>query len=303
MANILENIAEIQKIADLAAPKVRNAFMDVLAQIKDATAVEKISKALKAGGVEAVLDAIPLDLITTTMQPDIAKIVRSVIEKAAEATVLPKEVSASLDLTNPEVFEYLQNGLLNQTLGIRVETETAIRDAIARAFSEGIHPLEIAQEIQDNIGLTTKQWAAVDNYEQYIRDLADRTSSAAELSDTALYRLQRGGLRGTGMFDTVAGLTDNRIDQLVSSYADKLLGERAATISRTVTIDASNSGQNALWNQASQNGLLKLDEWEVKWIVADDDRTCPRCWAMDKERRSLDGAYSNGVKRPTLHPN
>lgn len=252
--------------------------------------------------MQAALDVIPLDLITTEMQPKIASIARDIIDASAIEAPLPKGIIASLDLTNAKVYDYLQTGLLNETLKIRAETELAIRSAMSKAFQEGIHPYDIARELREYTGLTANQWATVDRYEDYINKLADRIVSSDELSETALRKLERGGLRGVGAFDTRQGLTGERIEKLVDTYKNKLIAERAETIARTITIQASNEGQNALWRQAIERELIDAQEWEAEWIMADDDVTCEECQAMAEERRPVDGTYSNGVKCPPLHP-
>ncbi len=302
MASVLDNMKEIHKIADLAEPKVEKAFLDIIAQIKDTATVGKIAKALKSGNSQAVFDALPTNLLTTEMQPKVAKIVRDVIEQSAAVAPMPGKAVASLDITNPKALEYVQNGLLNTSLKIRDETEQAVRDAIRKSFAEGIPTLDIAREIQDRVGLTSRQWASVDKYEDYVRGLADNISHASELSETALAKLQRGGLRGTGAFNSVQGLTESRISSLVQTYKDRLIRERSETIARTVTIDASNNGQRTLWRQAVQSGLLNDADWEVMWIIAPDDITCVRCREQGKMRSSIMGRYPNGVDHPTLHP-
>src|SRR5207244_4083170 len=92
-----------------------------------------------------------------------------------------------------------------------------------------------------------------------------------------------------------------RIDKLVDNYADRLLRERAETVARTLTIDASAEGQNALWRQAVDEGLLDPQAWLIEFIASEDERTCPICLELDGQRRPLDGTYPGGQGPPAVH--
>ena len=297
---MLERVATIQKIADIAEPKVAEAFKRVVSQIRSDLQLAAIERALKQGGIAAAIKEIPLDLMTRSLQPEVAKILREVAEAAAQTAPLPSGTQIAFDITSPEVFKYLQTEALNELLNIRQESEAAIRVWMQKGFAEGIHPYDIARGIREYVGLTSNQLQTVDRFRQFWEQVQSGDSSA--LTKEAAYKLQRAGLPRSAGVIARRGLTSSRLSDIVSRYADKLLRERAIGIARTLTIDASNAGQNALWKQAAKSGLLNENEWEVRWIVAHDDRLCPRCLAMAKMKRPLYGVYPNGVARPTLHP-
>ena len=297
----IQNTQGIQRIAKQMEPDIAKAFLRTIQQIKDATAISRIEAAIRRRDMAGVLNAIPLQEFETQFQADIARTIRDVAEGGAEVAVLPGRITASLNVTNPEVFDFIRAATLNPIMKIRAESENAIRDALFKAFSEGIHPYDMARQIRDIVGLTANQWETVDRYRQYFEDLAQR--GAPDLGKEALYKLKRGRMAQSAGVIARQGLTQDRIDKLVANYSDRLIRERAEGIARTLTIDASNAGQGALWSQAVSDGLLRPQEWEVCWIVADDDRLCPRCRAMEHMRRDINGIYPNGVARPTLHPN
>ncbi len=89
-------------------------------------------------------------------------------------------------------------------------------------------------------------------------------------------------------------------NDMADAYARKKLRERAETIARTETINASAEGQRKLWEQARDNN--KLAGFERIWIVTSDDRLCPKCAAMKNKRAPIGGTYPNGSSGPTLHP-
>ena len=76
------------------------------------------------------------------------------------------------------------------------------------------------------------------------------------------------------------GRTKKFIKDAMARYQGEMLKTRARTIARTETIRASNSGQQALWQQAQQQGLLDTQRTVQDWIITPDDRTCELCLAM-----------------------
>ena len=296
----IQNIKGIQRIAKQMEPDVAKAFLKAVKQIKDATVMTKIESAIRRRDVAAVFDAIPLQEFEKQMQVELAKAIRDIAERSAAIAPLPMGIEARFDITNPAVFDHIKEATLNPLLKIRSETEMTIRNVLYKAFNEGVHPYDMARQIRDVVGLTANQWETVDRYRAYFEELSNR--GPGELSQQAVYKLGRGGLQRSARVIARQGLTADRIDKLVGNYIDRLTRERAEGIARTLTIDASNAGQNALWAQAVGDGMLDAAEWEVKWIVAKDDRLCAKCLAMAEMRRPIGGTYPNGVSRPTLHP-
>src|SRR5262249_17573663 len=92
------------------------------------------------------------------------------------------------------------------------------------------------------------------------------------------------------------------------TYRNALLRDRARTIARTETIDASSAGQRALWDEARRAGYLG-DDARRHWIITPDERLCPACEEMPKLNpdgvplgepyQTPDGGEKMG---PTLHP-
>ncbi|MGA2263473.1 MAG: phage minor head protein, partial [Acidobacteriota bacterium] len=91
--------------------------------------------------------------------------------------------------------------------------------------------------------------------------------------------------------------------ELLAKYTARLIKERAIGIARTLTIEASNAGQNELWRQAEDDGLIDSRLWQKVWIAAHDERTCPLCGALHGQRRELNGTYPDGAGTPPRHPN
>ena len=152
------------------------------------------------------------------------------------------------------------------------ETKEAIRQIIAVGFEQGFAPRQAARQIRELVGLTRGQSRAVGN-------LRTRLAAGGKLSSV-------------------------QIDARAARYADKLHRYRALNIARTETIRSASRGQEQLWDQAKESGLLGADA-KRKWIVTRDDRLCPFCEAMQGQVVGLGEQFVSddlgAVDGPPLH--
>jgi hypothetical protein len=268
---------EILKVADLFAPELRAAIADALQRLQADLDVDAIVTMLEQGRITSAIFAGD----EHTFERDLNTAL-SVIDKAFQAAGAAAATSiiagtshyaVHFNRTNPHAVQYAQDLAATMVTRIAGETRAAIRAIVATAFRDG-HPIPLqARQIRPLIGLTDRQAIAVLNY--------------------------RASLEGSG-------IRADRIDALVGRYARKKLTERAEMIARTETMAASNAGQDALWMQMRDAGLLNPAALR-KWIVTDDDRLCPRCMAMVNQLVALDrpfGDPSTGatLRWPPLHP-
>lgn len=85
----------------------------------------------------------------------------------------------------------------------------------------------------------------------------------------------------------------------------RMITYRATTIARTEVIRSQNAGQQAVWEQYQQEGLLPMNATKV-WIVTPDDRLCKRCRPLDGQEAPVRGEFDTdvgGLGYPPLHSN
>lgn len=176
---------------------------------------------------------------------------------------------------------------------ITEETRQTIRVLVARAFSEGIPPRQLARLILQSttLGLTPRSANAVLNLRE------------------AMARATEGQVVRYGTSTTTApkgGFDDERIARTTERYAQRLLGQRALTIARTETIRAARQGQQAIWGRGLVEGWVGRGSLQ-RWSAAPDERTCPICQALDGQEVgmlasfvTINGAVLDG---PPAHPN
>ncbi len=163
-------------------------------------------------------------------------------------------------------------------------TRAAIAEVISESFSVGWPADQSARMIRSMIGLTEQQAQAVIN-------LGDRMR---ESPGEKIYA-------GNKAIRVPEDVDEELITERMQDYADDLLYDRADRIARTETIDAANEGQEQLWDQAVESGLLD-DTVMREWIITPDDRLCDECAELEGELAPLRGEFAPGVDGPPLHP-
>lgn len=185
----------------------------------------------------------------------------------------------SFKLDNPRTQNYLARNAARLVTRIRQETMLAIRrittDAHARGLNVGQQADKIATQLKRDIGLNQRQAGALGKYQ-------------AGLEERELGQAQ--------------------ITRQVGEYRDRLIDQRARLIARHETMSASNSGQQEVWTQATEQGLLDPTQ-KRKWITQpglNSQNPCPICREMHGQVRGLNeefvSPYDNSAAiQPPIH--
>lgn len=176
----------------------------------------------------------------------------------------------------------------------RVTVNTITLDAIRR----GLGPEEMARDVKTAVGLTASQARAVLNYRRALE-----TGSRKALD----YRLRDKRFDPTTKKAVLSGaaLSPAQIDANVERYRTRYLAFRATTIARYETLFASNAGAYAAAQDLSAESIKS-------WMIAQDERTCPRCRSivdLQPDGVPLNGYFewrhagkSGRILHPPLHP-
>jgi hypothetical protein len=263
-------------LADRLEPELRADFLRAVQALRDSIDVDALVAAIRAGRTAADM-AIDFRAFDRDLQQQVGIINDAVLQAGAltaqqvgQAIGVP---SLRFNITNPYAVEQARRIAAAAITNIEAETKLAIRAIVTRSFTEGLTSDQVARMIRSMIGLNEGQAIAVFNYRRMLID---------------------------------QGISGDRVDQMVSSYARQALISRADMIARTEIMSASNVGQEALWQQARQARLI-ADGTETEWIITPDDRLCKRCQSMKGQRQPLGVAFEcplDGTKvfTPPLHP-
>jgi hypothetical protein len=232
--------------------------------------VTAIENALAAGNLDAAYSLVPWDKFED-MQKDVMPELKSVLNKSgaqAAKSLSSNGIPITFNQTNPKAVNWIiEHAAEMVTKNVMPSSQQAIRDLIHKSFADGVTPYNTAIKIRDQIGLLPTHIDAVENY--------------------------RLGLINGGMAEAAANLKAGK-------YAEQLIKYRAENIARTESIRALSEGQQQLWNQAIEKGLLIEDEWERVWIASDP---CSICDALNESTAPINEPFEGGyMYPPDPHP-
>lgn len=183
--------------------------------------------------------------------------------KGAESlrTLKPPQKSTltgmKFDVHNPKAAAWARTQAAKLAKDITRETLETVRDLIATGISEGRTIRTTAKLLRDVIGLTSRQGESLIK----LREKLDEE-----------------------------GVTGKDQDDEVEARYDELLKRRADVIAHNETMLASNTGQQILWDEALDEGLLTGNEMK-EWLITPDDRLCPICAAMENVQVGMDEEF------------
>ena len=277
-------------VADRFAPAMRRAFVDAV--VRSQRHISDLTLPW-ARGPEAVFGVLPGRQIELDWFDGFRPALLATLQASARAHERHLRIPVrkqgtlglSLDLTNPRAIRWAEERAAELVVQISEETRAGIRRLIADMFIQGIPPREAARRLRGMLGLTERDMRAVANLQTRLA-----RENAARI---------------------VVGRTpvpEERIVDQVDRYGDRLLRNRATVIVRTESIRASAQGQQELWNQARDQGLLDTDFTRRAWLITADELTCPICLPMAATDHlvGLDEPFTGGdgsvVMNPPAHP-
>ncbi len=228
---------DILRAADKAAPKLQRAMLAALEAMRDS--LPDFEALIAAGQIDDVIRAVS-DL---GVPDDIYNLIRQSLTDTALATARPAaaEFTIAFNQVNPRAVRWAEQYAAQTITNIRATTRRSVNDAIVAAVQEGVAPRILARHLKNLVGLTPAHGKAVDRLFRSF-DLTDPAGEAQAL-------------------------------KAASRKADKLLRWRAETIARTNTLTAANMGQQVVWDEALDSGLL-LEGTKKVWVATGDNRTC-----------------------------
>ena len=243
----------VHAVADASVTALRKAFASSFSRdgITDA-ATAYAALELNAARLREALSAVLRRVVVASGQVHALKTAgdaagRDVRHASIRALLQPPRLSMRFDIRNPEVAKWATQHAAKLVVDITEDARQGIANVVAKTQAGDYTLREQQTLLRESVGLTSKQGETL----MALRD---------ELEEQ--------------------GLSEREIEDELSARSDEMLDTRAETIARTESMSAANQGQQELWNQAREAGLLNGDELK-EWIVTPDDTLCPLCAAME----------------------
>lgn len=277
----LEAERELERALRFLEPKVARALRNSARFKQGQIPMRQLQDAIRSGSARRVMELLEVDTIGESLlrgagaEPGKASAIDRLLEAlqsggtAAQRQLPAKDARliGALDITNPESLAYIRDNVPSLIQGINQESRRTIQQALSRGFSEGIPPVKIAREIRRSVGLTPEMEEAVSNFRRQLE--SGQLGGQTPPWERRLSAVEAQQARNLFRRETVPA---HKIDALVDKYAERLLNRRASNIARTEVHNAHIVGQEELWKQGAESGVLDEDRARRFWIVTADER-------------------------------
>lgn len=272
--------AELERVLRRLEPRVAAAFRAAMKGVRDRATLRALAAALERGEIGIALELAGAEAYRAALSgsgqaPGAASVQEELLAAFREGGVagqrqLPRTLAlrASLDLTNPEAVKFVSEYLPTMIREVSEASQRAVQDAVLRGFREGRPLPTIARDVRDVVGLTSKQGRAVTNFRRQLEEGAlDAGKPPLTRRLSAVERRQAHQIWAAGG----EGRT-KRVDALVDRYRESLVNRRAKDIARTEVHRAHLEGQEELWRQAEERGLIDPAVTRRFWVITPDTR-------------------------------
>jgi hypothetical protein len=266
-------------VADKNTPRFISTLVNTTDGIRRKVSGRALTAAVASGNMAAIEQALLLNEMDEQLRRKYRRQIQETLNEAGIAMVKrqPKPLASvfgSFDKVNPRAVDWANTKAAKLVAEVSESQKRTIRRVVAQGIEQGVPVRESARRLRSSIGLTERQWNSVSNFQN---KMIDRGLSAAEAAKRA------------------------------DVFARRKHRQRAETIARTETIDASIQGQTELWRQAVDKGLINEQLVQKKWIVTPDDLLdSVICLPMAGVEVGLNEDFilpdGRAVEGPTAHP-
>lgn len=276
----------LRRVALKIRPVIQASVTRGITRLRGHIDLRELLLAIQVGDLEKVRRLVPIDKIEQELFA-LNEIYSRGIELGGKASekfftsvvesLIPniQKPEFTFDTSNPRVRNFINRQSASLVQQVSGETRKAIQQTIGFAIDSGLPPRQSAQMIADSIGLTTRQALSI------------------------------GKQRSKLLFE---GIPQNTVEAIIQRRVDKTIRYRSQMIARTESLRAANFGQQAVWEQALDQGIIQNKEAYKVWVVTDDEHLCCNvCQPMRGKRARISEQFilSNGdsIDQPPAHPN
>lgn len=304
---------ELDALAQLFAPQIRDAFLAAIQDIVDTVLLNQVIDAVQAGDVERAFRVIGFS--AAAMRP-----ITAMIEKAFETggiltgKTFPTYLNTPsgkavfrFDVRNSRAEKWLREQSSSLVVDITEDARTNIRTVITAGMQEGRNPRNVALDIVGRIdqstghrvggvvGLTTPQEYWVRNTRQKLIAL-DPTYFDRALRDKRFDRTVQAAI------DSGKPLPADVVEKLVLRYKDNALKYRGEMIGRTEAMQSLNASEYEATLQAVDLGATKAGDVQREWDSAHDNRVRWSHRVLNGQKVGLSQPFVSPSGARMMHP-
>jgi len=302
------NARIIQGVANGLEKFVIGAFISGMAVFKRRIDAETFERLVAEGKITEAMEIVPWN----ELQSDLSKIegfmVAAFLSAGEKAIELMPAPARSLRLTpdNPAMKRFIDETIGLRIVNITEDARRAVANVTVAQLRNGLTVTRTAELIKTHVGLTELQSARIMNFQ--LKEIQKRENLQGRLATLKAQGL--GTSRSAKSLDRqLLNLTDDKIELRTLRQSESAARTRARAIARTELNRAVNAGQQLVWNEAANQGLIEGDKKIKVWTTIPDNDRSAICTDLDGQTAPLINgtffvAQTGGVvEHPPAHVN
>lgn len=270
MADYVDDPAKrLNDLLDQQEVRIATVFRTAVAALKNDVDLDELADLIAQGRLEEALGRLQEAADKVGIATNVAFVTAG--QSTAQLLATANVGRIVFDQVNVRAVAAMQANRLETVREFTAEQRRATSLALVSGVEAGINPRDQARNFRDSIGLTENQWRAVANY----RNALERVGSDPEAQAVALGRAlrdRRGDAQVNRAIRDGRPIPKEKVDWLVERYTARYVKYRAEVIGRTEALRAVHQGTEEMYAQAIENGELRADQIERKWVTRLDGR-------------------------------
>lgn len=267
-------------------------FLMLINAIKDDLILTDLATLIEAGQIEEAIN-----VIETQLSRFSGVIISGIVASGQDTAEFINDVLrvvVSFDQTNFRAVDEMRNARLRLISGLTSVQRDAIRETLVEGIRTGLNPLDQARGVIRSIGLTARQVQTVNTFRRLLQE-GSAEALRRELRDRRFDPLIRRAIAGEA-------LTQDQIDRMVQRYSERLLAFRARTIARTESLRAVHQGNELMYAQAVESGVLDPTRLVREWLTSRDSRVRDSHDGMNGQKQLFGQPFISDVGNRLRYP-
>lgn len=280
------NRQEIEAFLDRYEPRVRDAFMEAIADVTDAVVLRRVSEALERRDIEAAMTAVGLDASAFgSVQLAVADAYYGggLAEAAGIRARDPagNRVVFRFGVRNLEAEEWLRTSSATMVTRVTEDGQIAIRRAMTEGLARGDNPRTVALDVVGRVNrVTGRREGGIIGLTSAQEGYVSRARANLLSGDPERMREYLTLTRRDKRFDATVkrailegrALTREEVTRIVGRLSDSYLKLRGETIARHETMQALAKSRDDAIRQAVAEGKIDAETTMKTWRNAGDGR-------------------------------
>lgn len=289
----LSHLNQTVGLISRAEGRLRRKFLRLVRDTNAIASLEDIADLLEVGDLNGAL------AVYDDIGPGIADTVNQVYTASGlnAAEWLRSQVDTVFDFNslNTRAIQDLRTTRLRLVREWTETTRNAAQEFLEDAIGRGLSARDQARALKSSVGLTRRQAQATRNFRRLLEE------RSRQVFDRKLRDRRFDATVARAINDDVP-LTRAQIDRMVDRYRQRQLANRALTIAETESLGAVGAGDEELFLQAEEAGVIPAGALVNIWRTTKRSNVRDSHRAMEGQKRDLGQTFETGLGNHARFP-